>query len=80
MEKKEKNELDSHKNPRILFKLACKTTLSRNFFPIETHRWLETWSEHRSSQCCLLYASELSSCVINVLACLNPKHDIFEIG
>lgn len=37
MEKKEKkNELDRHKNPRILFKLACKTTLSRDFFRTET--------------------------------------------
>ena len=80
MEKKEKNELDRHKNPRILFKLACKTTFSRDFFPTETHRWLATRSEHRSSQCCPLYASGLSSCVINILAYVNTKQDKFEIG
>ena len=81
MEKKEKkNELDKHKNPRIFFKLACKTTLSRDFFPTETRRWLETRSEHLSSQCCPLYASELSSCVINISAYVNTRQDKFEIG
>ena len=81
MEKKrKKDELDRYKNPRILFKLACKTTLSRDFFPTETRKWLETRSEHRSSQCCPLYASELFSSVINILAYVNTKQDKFEIG